>query len=240
MIVVAATILGLWLCVALPIDAGLATFFFVLSGWILSLILHEFAHAFTAWRGGDQSVVAKGYLRLDPRRYANPVTSIALPLLFVILGGFGLPGGAVWINTRALRSPAIRSLVSLAGPATNLALAAACLVPLAAGTIDVEARPVLAEAVAFLGFLQITAFVLNMLPVPGLDGYGAIEPFLPQGFRELMAPVRQWGLLLLFGVLWYVDGASRIFWDTILWLVEWFSVDPDLAIDGLDRFRFWL
>lgn len=238
-VVVAATVLGIWLCVALPIDGGVAAFVFVLSGWVLSLILHEFAHAVTAWRGGDHSVVARGYLTLDPRLYANPLTSIVLPLLFVVLGGFGLPGGAVWINQGALRSPLVRSLVSLAGPITNLVLAAVCLVPVANGSLDSVGSPVLTQAVAFLGFLQVTAFILNMLPIPGLDGYGAIEPFLPAGVRSLLAPVRTWGLLALFGVLWYVEPANRLFWDSVLGLVEWFSVDPRLAIDGLDLFRFW-
>ncbi len=238
-LVVLATVVGAWLCVALPVDSGIAVFVFVLAGWILSLILHEFAHAFTAWRGGDHSVVAKGYLTLDPRRYTNPLTSIALPLLIVVIGGIGLPGGAVWINRGALRSPATVSLVSLAGPFANLLFAAACLLPLTLGLITEADYPVLVPALAFLGFLQVVAFVLNMLPVPGLDGYGALEPHLPHDLRQLLAPVSQWGILILIGVLFYVPTAQRLFWDAILALFEVFSVGGDLALDGWDLFRFW-
>ena len=237
--VVLATVLGAWLCVALPVDRGIAVFVFVVAGWVLSLILHEFAHAFTAWRGGDYSVVGKGYLTLDPRRYTNPLMSIALPLLIVVIGGIGLPGGAVWINRRALRSAGVVSMVSLAGPFTNLLFAAACLLPLTLGVLTEAEQPVLAPAVAFLGFLQIVAFVLNMLPVPGLDGYGAIEPHLPHDLRQLLAPLSQWGILLLIGVLFYVPTAQRLFWDAILALFEVFSVSGDLALDGWDLFRFW-
>lgn len=239
LLVLAATAFGAWLCVARPISDGVAVFVFVLAGWVLSLILHEFAHAYTAWRGGDLSVASKGYLSLDPRRYTDPLTSIALPLLFLVIGGIGLPGGAVWINRRALRSPLTVSLVSLAGPATNLIFAAACLIPLSNGLVDEADYPVLVQALAFLGFLQIVAFVLNMLPVPGLDGYGALEPHLPRQLRELLAPLSRWGILILIGVLFYVDPARRAFWDAILAIMDAFSVSSDLALDGWDLFRFW-
>ena len=237
--VLAATAGGAWLCVAGQVDPGIAVFVFVLAGWILSLILHEFAHAFVAWRGGDFSVVEKGYLTLDPRRYTDPLTSIALPLLFLVIGGIGLPGGAVWINRGLLRSRATMSLVSLAGPSVNLLLAAVCLLPLTSGLVTEAEQPVLAPALAFLGFLQIVAFVLNMLPVPGLDGYGTIEPHLPDDLQQLLAPVGRWGMLILVGVLFYVPEARSLFWDTILSLLEAFDVSGDLALDGLDLFRFW-
>jgi len=239
LVVVAATVLGAWLCITLPIADGIAVFIFVLAGWILSLVLHEFAHAFTAWRGGDYSVASKGYLTLDPRHYTDPLTSIVLPLLVLVIGGIGLPGGAVWINRSLLRSPAIASLVSLAGPLMNLLFSAVCLIPLSSGLITAAEYPVFAPALAFLGFLQIVAFVLNMLPVPGLDGYGAIEPFLPYDLRQLLAPVSRWGILILIGVLFYVPTARNLFWDTILALLGVFSVDRGLALDGWDLFRFW-
>jgi hypothetical protein len=97
----------------------------VLGGWAVALCLHEFGHALTAYRGGDRSVRAKGYLTLDIRRYTDPVMSLLMPLALLALGGVPLPGGAVWINRAALRSRAVASAVSLAGPLTNLALGAA-------------------------------------------------------------------------------------------------------------------
>jgi Zn-dependent protease len=239
LLVVAATGIGAWLCVARPIDDGIAVFAFVLSGWILSLILHEFAHAYTAWRGGDRSVADKGYLTLDPRLYTDFLTSIALPLVVLLIGGIGLPGGAVWINRGALRSPATATLVSLAGPATNLVFGAACLIPLSLGLVDVAGQAVLSRALAFLGFLQIVAFVLNLLPVPGLDGFGALEPHLSVRIRQAVAPLRTWGLLLLIGVLFYVDPARDLFFDTTYGILDAFGVDDRLAADGWRLFRFW-
>ena len=65
----------------------------VLAGWAVSLCLHEFGHAYTAYRGGDRSVRAKGYLTLDIRRYADLGLSLVLPVFFLLLGGIPLPGG---------------------------------------------------------------------------------------------------------------------------------------------------
>ena len=70
-------------------------FVFVVFGWLVSLCLHEFGHAYTAWRYGDQDVEVRGYLTLNPLKYANPLLSLGVPLLFIALGGIGLPGGAV-------------------------------------------------------------------------------------------------------------------------------------------------
>ena len=79
--------------------AYVGVFIFVIAGWMVSLCLHEFGHAFTAWRFGDHDVAVRGYLTLNPFKYSNPMLSMVLPLLFIALGGIGLPGGAVWVRT---------------------------------------------------------------------------------------------------------------------------------------------
>src|SRR3990170_3823694 len=99
------------------------TFLIVLAGWIFSLCLHEFAHALVAYRGGDYTVREKGYLTFNPIKYTHPVYSLLLPMLFLLMGGIGLPGGAVYIEKWRLRSKAWETAVSLAGPAANGLLA---------------------------------------------------------------------------------------------------------------------
>ncbi len=216
----------------------LAVFVFVISAWVLSVVFHEFAHAYLAWRGGDTSVVRRGYLTLDPRHYAHPVLSIGLPVLFMLLGGIGLPGGAVVLNRGAL-SDGRATLVALAGPLTNLGIGAACLIALDRNLAGLADQTYLSAAVGFLGFLQITVFLLNILPVPGLDGYAAIEPALPPQTRELMRPVARYGVLLMVVFIFYVEPVSAVFWDVVLLLTGLFGVEIEQWRCGFHLFRFW-
>lgn len=214
-------------------------FVFVLAGWVVSLSLHEFGHAVSAYRGGDSSVVAKGYLSLDPRRYTVPLLSIGLPVLFVLAGGIGLPGGAVWIERSAIRARSALSLVSAAGPATNLALAVVVLLPLGAGWIDPAGRVFFATGLAWLGILQIAAAFLNLLPIPGLDGYGIIEPYLPPELRARLAPIAGWSLLLVFFLLWRVEALAELFWDRVFGLADLLGVAVIFPVCGQLTFEFW-
>lgn len=83
---------------------GFSVFLFVTSAWVVSLCLHEYSHARSALHSGDISVGAKGYLTLNPMKYTHAMLSIVLPLIFLVLGGIGLPGGAVFIERGRIRA----------------------------------------------------------------------------------------------------------------------------------------
>lgn len=208
----------------------------VIGGWASSLCLHEFGHAITAYRGGDREVRAKGYLTLDPRRYTDPVLSIVLPLLFVVIGGIPLPGGAVWINHFALRGRRTESMVSLAGPLMNLLVGAVLAVLVA--TLPMPSLALLA-GLSYLAFLQIIAFVLNVLPIPGLDGYGAIEPWLSGQARHFGEKARPWAPLVLFMVIIGLPGVARGFFQVGFLVFGLVGGYPELAAYGDSAFRFW-
>lgn len=199
----------------------------VILGWIVSLCIHEWAHAAVAYRGGDRTVAEKGYLTLDPRHYADPVWSVAMPIAFLILGGLGLPGGAVWIEQHRIRSRAVRSLVSLAGPATNVVFGVVVLALVKAGAF--AGAPSLEAAMAFLGLLEFVTAVLNLIPVPGLDGYGAIEPYLPHDLRAMLRPVAQYGIIILF-IVFVSTEAGGWLWEAGRWGTALLGVD-DLTVD---------
>jgi len=71
-------------------------FVIIFFGWIFSLCLHEFSHALVAYYGGDTTVKDKGYLTFNPLKYTHPFLSLILPLIILLMGGIGLPGGAVY------------------------------------------------------------------------------------------------------------------------------------------------
>ena len=106
-------------------------FLLVICGWLLSLCLHEYAHALVAYFAGDRGVADRGYLRLNPLKYTHPLLSIVLPIVAVILGGIGLPGGAVWVDHQHIGSKLKQSLISAAGPLTNVVFALLLAVPFA-------------------------------------------------------------------------------------------------------------
>lgn len=215
--------------------ARVGVFVFVIAGWVVSLCLHEFGHAYTAWRFGDHDVAVRGYLTLNPLKYSNPMLSIGLPLLFIALGGIGLPGGAVYLHT-AFMTPRQRSLVSLAGPAANLVLAV-LLLGSAALFYD-PAHAVFWAGVAALGFLQVTALALNLLPIPGLDGYAALEPHLSTATQRALEPVKGFGFLILLVVL-LAPGPNRWFFSMVFAVFDLSGVPRGLAGAGLELTRFW-
>lgn len=210
-------------------------FIFVLAGWVVSLCLHEFGHAYTAWRYGDHDVAVRGYLTLNPLKYSSPLLSIGLPVLFLALGGIGFPGGAVYVRT-GFMTKRQRTVVNLAGPFANVVLALILLVLVRVfGSAD---HGVFWAGVAFLAFLQITAAVLNLIPIPGLDGYGALEPHLSQDTQRALQPFKQWAFLILL-VLLLTPQLNQYFFAVVSWFFDLSGINPYLWQAGAQLTRFW-
>lgn len=249
---IALPVVGGWLCATAGFDrsSGRATagmLLLVLSGWVISLCLHEFGHAVTAYRFGDRDAELRGYLTLNPLRYTHPGLSLGLPLLIILMGGIGFPGGAVYLNERGF-TRAQRTLVSLAGPAMNIVLAIILLAVIRVfapltdspfGVIITDPSTInLWTGLAMLAFLQITAAVLNLIPMPGFDGYGAIEPYLSPQTRQSAAKIAPYGFLIVFALL-FIPALNNVFFDVIFWLFELSGVPSQLAGWGWETFLFW-
>lgn len=212
----------------------------VLILWIVSLCLHEYSHARVAYAGGDFTVVDKGYLTLNPLKYMHPLLSIVLPVVILLFGGIPLPGGAVYINTGLLRSRHWQAAVSAAGPLANLALLFAAGLLFRTGLLDgVEAgAPTpLAQSTSLFGFFMAFAFILNMLPVPGLDGFGILEPYLPRPLAEAARQFGMMGILLLLIVLMQVPEARIALFRMASWLtMDLAGISGEAFQEGRDTF----
>ena len=215
--------------------AKAGVFVMVIAGWVVSLCLHEFAHAYVAYRAGDREVAAAGYLTLNPFKYAHPVLSILLPLIFIAQGGIGLPGGAVYLHRHLFRTRAQQSLASAVGPAVNLA---AAVISLAAVHLAGGGHLVFWGGVAFFGFLQISATVLNLLPIPGLDGWAMLEPYVSPQTAASADRIKPFGMIAVF-ILLQARELNTWFFEAIQRLYTLSGVSPLLWQIGYGFFRFW-
>lgn len=210
-------------------------FLLVTVGWVFSVCLHEFGHALVAFKGGDYTVREKGYLTLNPIHYTDPVYSLVMPLVFLFLGGIGLPGGAVYINDHLLRSKGWRTAVSLAGPAMNIVLTLLLCLPFWLGIIDDRFGP----GLAFLIQLEISAVLFNLIPIPPLDGYRAVSPWIPEDINERVLAQSNVLIWVLFLAMWYVQPLNQAFWTAVYTISAVLGIDPEWARMGWWEFRFW-
>jgi Zn-dependent protease len=227
---------GLWSGAAPSLTLPL-TVLFILGGWVTSLCIHEFGHAFIAYLGGDRSVAAAGYLSLNPLKYLHPLLSIGLPVVFLLLGGIGIPGGAVYLNEQAIRNNRWRSFASAAGPLSNLLFAILIGWPF---LVFRDSAPGGTEqfwaALAFLVFVELSAVVLNLIPIPPFDGFGIIAPWLSIEIRILANRLGMLPLLVLFFLLWQGGPVSATFWNSVYALSGLLNIPQDLISLGHQQF----
>lgn len=212
------------------------TFTIILFGWIFSLCLHEFSHALVAYYGGDYTVKEKGYLTFNPIKYTDPLTSLILPVIFLMLGGIGLPGGAVYIERWRIRSRYWLSGMSLAGPMANVLVAIVLAIILRVSPVtDSGIWP----GLSFLLVLQVSAVFFNLIPLPPFDGYNILEPFLNPAIRMQVDRIRGVTIWIVLIAFWYIPFVSNFFWGVVFVVSALLGVDLRIAMLGLDRFQFW-
>ncbi len=216
----------------------------VCFGWIFSLCLHEFGHAIVAYWGGDTSVKSKGYLTFNPLKYTDPGYSLVLPVLFLLMGGIGLPGGAVYINHHKLRNRWWQSAVSAAGPSANISIALLLAIPFSIVTSHnlltsdrLSTGLFWASSLAFLVYLQVFAAIFNLLPLPGLDGYGIIEPWLSVGVRAKFNGFRKYTTLIIIGLFWFVPTFNHFIFNFVSLITATLNIPEFLVGSGAALFR---
>lgn len=172
---------------------------------VIAFSVHEFAHAWTADRFGDDTPRFNGRLTLNPLAHLDPIGSLML-----LVAGFGW-AKPVPINPQTLerRSPAATMWVSLAGPASNLMMAILAAVPFqlglvsssaafsAASTILPSQEKILSEFV----YINLILMLFNLIPLAPLDGEKILYYFLPYSGQQFMDSLRPYGPMILLAVV---------------------------------------
>jgi Zn-dependent protease len=170
---------------------------YILPGILLGFTIHEFAHAITAFRLGDDTPKYQGRLTLSPFAHID-----LMGLLAIVLIGFGW-AKPVQINPRKFKNPRRDDiLVSLAGPLANLGLAIISLIvykfaaPYASGQLGNVLLLLLVYCIIYNGIL----FVFNLMPVPPLDGYSIFKNLAPVRFYPFFSKIEKYSswILLIF------------------------------------------
>ena len=142
----------------------------------------------------------------------KPSSNIMLiPVMILLIGGIPLPGAAVYINTSKLRGRAWQSLVSLAGPLFSIiVLSGLCalfinLPALQDSLPNDDIYELVRKGTCLLIWLHVYVIVLNLLPIPPLDGWVIIEPWLPPDAQKAMQRYSNYGFFALIVLLWWCD-----------------------------------
>jgi Zn-dependent protease len=180
---------------------------------ILSLSLHEAAHAWTAWKCGDPTAKDLGRITLNPLPSIDPIMTVIMPLW---LAAMGLPafGGAkpVPVSYHRLHHP-LRDmmLVAIAGPLTNLLLGVVFMLGWKAAAYygGYPSGSLLLNVLGFSMMANLVLAAFNMLPIPPLDGSRVMTWLLPASLRDPYTQFERFGLFIVFGVWFFVPGVKR-------------------------------
>lgn len=169
---------------------------------IASLTFHEAAHAWTANKLGDPTARMLGRLSLNPAVHVDVVGTLVFPLI-AMLTGFPLIGWAkpVPVDLRNLEHPRRDfAIVAIAGPISNLILAAAGAVVFTLWDANAASptNELIATGLIRFVLLNVLLAVFNMIPIPPLDGGNVLMGILPESMATVVDKLRPWGFVLLY------------------------------------------
>ena len=178
-----------------------------------AISVHELAHGLSALSLGDSTARQAGRLSLNPLKHIDPFGSLLVPAAFLFLGGF-IFGWArpVPVNPQQLHRPRRDMvLVAAAGPLANLLMSVLWALVMKLGLLLPVSHSGAAAVLVYLGgagvFINAAIMMLNLLPLPPLDGGRILTGLLPESAGRRLYRLEPWGLpillaLILFGMVW--------------------------------------
>lgn len=205
---------------------GLIAFLYTLPALLISLSIHEFAHAWIAYKQGDISQKIRGRLTLDPFKHIDPIGFLCIVLCGV---GWGRP---VMVDDRNFKNSRKGTmLTALAGPVSNLLLAVLLTLVLKILMMVGVFDNIVANSIGTI-FLQMFLYtiefnivfgIFNLIPLPPLDGSKVLAYFLPQSLRGIMYTLERYSFIILL-IIFCTNITSYIItpaYNAILNLLNW-------------------
>jgi len=184
---------------------------------IYAITLHEVAHGVVAYYLGDATAKRAGRLTINPLKHVDPIGSIVIPVFLLWFSGF-IFGWAkpVPVNEKNLNSPKRDMiLVAAAGPAANLIMSIIWAIIMKLGYMLSATQPDAGLVLVYMGaagiFINAAVMMLNLLPLPPLDGGRILIGLLPERFSLVLSKIEPWGFMILVTMI--ITGlVAKIVW----------------------------
>lgn len=193
---------------------------------LLAITLHEAAHGLVADKLGDPTARKLGRITMNPIKHIDPQGTIIIPLLMIVMSkmllgqvmafGWAKP---VPVDPRQFKQPLLdMALVALAGPVSNFVMASLWALFISLSVVVVSDRELL-DHLVFMGeigiFINILLLVLNLLPIPPLDGGRVVAGLLPQQLALVYLRIEPFGMWILLALL-FTGVLGQVMWPLIV------------------------
>lgn len=174
---------------------------------LLAIVLHEVAHGWVAWKLGDPTARAQGRLTLNPLAHIDPIGTVVVPLVLLVLGGF-IFGWAkpIPVDPRHFKNPhRDMAKVAVAGPMANFIMAIGWGFLAVWGARWQVDMPQIGQFMLYSGLagvqINLILAALNLIPIPPLDGSRIVAAFLPPQMRNGYYRIEPYGFFILLGLI---------------------------------------
>ncbi len=175
---------------------------------LFAITLHEVAHGWVANKLGDGTARMLGRLTINPFKHIDPVGTVIVPLVMVLLQTGFVFGWAkpVPVNFNNLKNPRKdMAIVAVAGPLSNLAMAILWVFIYKFGTTMGDTN--IAKGIMAMGqagiLINLILFVFNLLPIPPLDGGRVLSAFVPASVSDMLDKIEPYGFFIVIGLLYF-------------------------------------
>ena len=176
-----------------------------ISVLIMSVIIHEIAHGYTAYSLGDPTAKHQGRLTLNPLKHLDPIGSFLVPVLMYFTGGF-IFGWArpVPYDPRNIHHKWGEAMVAAAGPLSNICVAMTFGFILRFGSSIYTLPPIAINTLSTIVFINLILAIFNLIPIPPLDGSKILFSVLPANFYYVQEFLEKYGVILLLVFIFFL------------------------------------
>lgn len=173
---------------------------------IFAITLHEVAHGWVAMKFGDRTAQLQGRLTVNPLKHIDPIGTVVVPIALLIMGGFIFGWAkAVPVNPNNFKNPRRdMAWVAVAGPVSNLVMAIFWAIIARIG-YGLDSQPDISQFMAYTGAagvaINLVLMVLNLIPIPPLDGSRVLSAFLSPRLAYTYNRIEPYGFFILLGLM---------------------------------------